>query len=898
MATINETVPQIPNKTVTVTKVTADSIQLSWTKATDKKIPQNKIKYSITWCEPPYTWDNRRKSSGRIVDISSYTITGLKANTAYEIIIYVSNEVGENTYNRISTKTAAATTVVSSTVTRPSTSLATVSSTSSTVSRPSTSTTTPVTPSASYTKEVTEVVQNGRLAFDFELIGGIHEKVINSPNPKLEKKDNQLVLSYPASSSYKGDSDICTKKGQWTSVSVNVGYQKTGKNIEIILLYIVRQQHNDYSVLSLSKRYTLSNLAAYDFENSEIKSWWGFGGAKVNLITQNQLYSGEKKNWCYMDNGKNKTLANLRVKMDGSGNETQKENMGIKGTIYIDYEVRETTKPRLIVEEPVLTPITTPTKGNCSKISSINEKVRSILGHGMYISGQYASIDGDSLADPVLDIDKLNEYQRIDRNTNSRTSSYEINKNGSHEYSKKLETDLTVNVSAQFGLLSFSSETKKTFSEDRYNKDTYKFITRKDVTSIEQYQIQGAKVPNELCAFLTNSFLADLNKLSSDKIVEKYGTHVMLGMKLGGRFDYNYSYLQSINNTTIVKTFSNKTGIKVNMKEDGSLNNALDFSKLYEQRDKYLQEGKIDKAQDIIEKINKLGETASKGSGGSGGAGGGVSVDYSKTETIKDNMSDETFESKAFATGGDHKLAILINGETELEKLKKYKEEWVRGITSANASWCDYLSGTLIPIYEFVPNGKKVTRNSLEKAYKNFIIKNCPKSNTIIGKGVQTHSLAVKEKSAVARLNQHDREISTSEGKETYWKIKLELVNIVDGKIGVAVWYEVHEGGKAADRSKIQLKQVYDIPVNNKSKVAIDENLKTNSYIFDGTYVGKMHDWIDVTTQARGCPFIDTDNAKFQIIIDGPGSSDCEHMALKGMLKVPYQYYADEIRTV
>ena len=122
MATTNEG-PKISNKEVTVGNVTANSVQLLWTKATDKETPQNKIRYSVTWCKPPYTWDDRRKSSGRIVDISSYTITGLEANTSYEIIIYVCDEVGcESTYNRITVKTALASTSTSrpQTVTRPS----------------------------------------------------------------------------------------------------------------------------------------------------------------------------------------------------------------------------------------------------------------------------------------------------------------------------------------------------------------------------------------------------------------------------------------------------------------------------------------------------------------------------------------------------------------------------------------------------------------------------------------------------------------------------------------------------------------------------------------------------------------------------------------------------------
>ena len=142
-----------------------------------------------------------------------------------------------------------------------------------------------------------------------------------------------------------------------------------------------------------------------------------------------------------------------------------------------------------------------------------------------------------------------------------------------------------------------------------------------------------------------------------------------------------------------------------------------------------------------------------------------------------------------------------------------------------------------------------------------------------------------------------DREVSTQTGKETYWKVTMELVNIADGKMGVALWYEVHEGGKNVGRTKLQLKQSLEIPVSNRANVAIDENITQHRFVFDGTYVGQMHDWLDVTTQAMGCPFIDTTNHRFQIKMDGPGSSDCENIAMKGVLSVPYQYYSESVKT-
>lgn len=860
--------PVLPaDKKILVSSVTNKGFTISWKAASDNRTPASKLRYHVCWYEVIPGAAGFVPSSVDLIGKTNHTFTNFKSGTEYGVYIYVYDEARNSIqYPLIKHKTSG---------------------------------TTPP-PQAQYTKETTEVVEKGRKSFDFELISATQANVVNSPNPTLTIKDNRLSLSYPNSSSYKGDWDIYTKKNKNTQVVITAGIQKTGKEIEIIVLYTVKQLHGDYTVLSLSKTYRYNNLAANDFENKEIKSWWELVGARpVILDVARTTYRGEKKGWLYVP-APNRYMNNLRVKIDGSGTENKKGNMGIKGTIYVDYQIKNTIKPQLIVESPVLAPLTVPTKGNYSKLSAISEKVKSILGRGMYISGQYASTDRDSLGEHVLNIDKLNEYQRIDKNTNGSTNSYEINKNGSSEYSKKLDTDLSVDVSLKFGVCSFSSETKKTFSEDRYNKETYKFITRKDVSCFEQYQIQGAKTPNELCAFLTDIFLADLNKLSSDKLVEKYGTHVMLGMKMGGRFDYNYSYLESINSVTTVNTFSTTNSVGVNMGKDGTLTKSMDYGKLFEKRDKALTEGNLDEAKKIVKQINELDELAKKGAGGSGGAGASITTKYTETETITGKTSEETFDSKVFVTGGAHQFGILINGETEMDKFKKHKEEWLRSLNKDNMAWCDYLGGTLIPIYEFIPTGKKLTRSSVERAYKDFIIKNCPQSKIIIGKGVQSYSLHAKGSKDVVSLN-GDKEISTQDGKETYWKVTLELVNLVgesgNSRMGVAIWYEVHEGGKNAGRSLIQLKQVYDIYVSNKGNVAIDENLKTPRFTFDGTFVGKKHDWIDVTTQAMGCPFIDTTNHKFQVIIDGAGDNDGKNIAVKGVLSVPYQYYADKIGT-
>lgn len=95
--------PEISDKTIRVISSTSDSITIAWTKATDKVTPQNKLRYSPTWCKTPYVWDNKiRVCAPRQYDIDSYTIRGLEPGVSYDVILYVCNENGtENTYDRL-----------------------------------------------------------------------------------------------------------------------------------------------------------------------------------------------------------------------------------------------------------------------------------------------------------------------------------------------------------------------------------------------------------------------------------------------------------------------------------------------------------------------------------------------------------------------------------------------------------------------------------------------------------------------------------------------------------------------------------------------------------------------------------------------------------------------------
>ena len=201
-----------------------------------------------------------------------------------------------------------------------------------------------------------------------------------------------------------------------------------------------------------------------------------------------------------------------------------------------------------------------------------------------------------------------------------------------------------------------------------------------------------------------------------------------------------------------------------------------------------------------------------------------------------------------------------------------------------NHQWCDFIPGRLVPIYEFVPAGYKVTAEKLRQAWTSYIARQGMKLTPTKQSIIQVPGgINVKgDKKTVKSLNS-DREVSTSKNKETGWKVRFELVNLENGNVAVVVQLTVGEDGLDGNRTLMMLH--YPIEVTNPygGTAVIDTTRYNCIYETQGSIYRQEHNLFDVTRFFLDCPFLDFEHHpdnKVYISVDG-GGDDSEHIRIK-----------------
>ena len=95
---------------ISTSSITSSSVALSWSKASDKVTAQANLQYQVQYKKSSAsTWTTAKSYTA---NITSFTVTGLSASTAYNFRVTVKDEAGNTTYKDVNATTEAASTTV------------------------------------------------------------------------------------------------------------------------------------------------------------------------------------------------------------------------------------------------------------------------------------------------------------------------------------------------------------------------------------------------------------------------------------------------------------------------------------------------------------------------------------------------------------------------------------------------------------------------------------------------------------------------------------------------------------------------------------------------------------------------------------------------------------------
>lgn len=688
------------------------------------------------------------------------------------------------------------------------------------------------------------------------------------PNYNINaKKSNQDYLYFDAYQNYDVSEFVRAGKRTWTENRGSVKKEST-PTAELA------SSHNEFYIT--------------DFFNNKRHDW----------VKPSEKYGNEK--------GRNRIqswvdVGNLRMKIDDSGNELTKEgNIGVSGYIRFTIKRTDSIKITTTIDEVASNSVYPLTKGNETKVEEkdLSPILDSVLCRGYDICGRYA--DSDYCKDRVLDYRQLNEYQRLNRAIVNSDDSETFSGEGIEEYTSSIEKSLNVKVSASAFGASFSNETSMAFKEEKASKAGYKFLTQKDVIIKEKYTVQGATTPKRLTGFLTPHFLEDLNSLTADQMIKQYGTHVVLGMKTGARFFYNMSYQESSCKQSTSSSFKNSTSISYN--SDGSVqkdknNNNEQKSKAEQIYEEFLKGGLTPEELNAYTKYLEAAKNATpasatgNGQGSKGGLSGGIDITYSETNVNTLLREDKSTNVNCYGKGGKASLISVISRNNDLTQYSK----WIDTVDD-NPVFADFVPEHLIPIYELVPAGYRISAQALKEASERYQISKGYRYDNAIKGTTRVDFNTLGNESNTHKI-QGDWEISSQSGKKIYWKVKVELVNYDDGHCGYAVSFTVKEGGKTGTKS-ILMSHAEGAVISDPrcTTMAIDTSRLNNKCMFeaDSEWTGKYHGWQDATKYVKNSGdakmVIDCDGALVSVYLDGNGD-DWDHIGIKGTLIIPWLGY-------
>jgi formylglycine-generating enzyme required for sulfatase activity len=274
--------------------------------------------------------------------------------------------------------------------------------------------------------------------------------------------------------------------------------------------------------------------------------------------------------------------------------------------------------------------------------TNVPDTARLVLGSGYDLTGSFAN--STEIKQPVLNMDRLIADRKVIRDANQINADFQtVTGKNISEYTENFASKNGLTIDAGANILSLSAsfkhETSKRFGSDRVGREEYEFATSSSIIKNNAFFIRN----QNLSPYVSQSFISDVNTMTAQQIITKYGTHVMLGLLIGARLDYNMSVRKksqtessTINNLATTSFDAKFRGIGVGLNNNSELEKK--FGQMYD--------------------INSL-----------------------KTDTS--------------VIGGRPQLARSIHDSQSYDA-------WINSIDDGNIVWIGYYPNSLIPLDQFI----------------------------------------------------------------------------------------------------------------------------------------------------------------------------------------------------
>lgn len=169
------------------------------------------------------------------------------------------------------------------------------------------------------------------------------------------------------------------------------------------------------------------------------------------------------------------------------------------------------------------------------------------LGYGYDVTQEYMSPEFE--LNQIVDVSEINRRypDRIHVNNSPFAENKMIVGETGADYCKKITSSVRLG-----GLALFGGTLNNKFSSDYSYSAKYGFGSYDMNICLSRVEINFP--PDSLKRYLSDAFRADVNNADPEYIIQKYGTHVLTNIYLGGRLQIMYrSFASSFKRTTIIE---------------------------------------------------------------------------------------------------------------------------------------------------------------------------------------------------------------------------------------------------------------------------------------------------------------------------------------------------------